>query len=254
MARFRAGDNSGLAGARAYTEQVAAGTPLEVSVKATVDAMLRSLPGCKPGKALGMDAYKVNGKMFAGWEGEALALKLPREELQRALRLQGAHLFDPRCGAHMKEWVVLPALTDAQAEALGRAALRYVQAGAKTNGRTAGLGGHSARTGGSVGDPVALAAALTRLAARAGSASARAVHDHLIHGQIVQCRLFARADHVYVAAAAQAVVRNGQQAVRVGRQVHADDGRLLVHHHVQEAGILARKPVWSWRHTWLVSR
>ena len=73
--------------------------------------------------------------------------------------------------------------------------------------------------------------------------AARAVHDRVVHRQVVERRLLAGDDHVHVVAAAQAVVGDREQRVRVGRQVDADDLRLLVHDVVDEAGILVREAV-----------
>ena len=72
---------------------------------------------------------------------------------------------------------------------------------------------------------------------------ARAVRDRLLHRQVVQRGLLAGDDHVDVVAAAQAVVGDRQQAVGVGRQVHAHDLRLLVDHVVDEAGVLMGEAV-----------
>ena len=73
--------------------------------------------------------------------------------------------------------------------------------------------------------------------------AAGAVHDRVVHRQVVQRRLLAGDDHVDVVAAAQAVVGDRQERVRVGRQVDADDLRLLVHDVVDEAGVLVREAV-----------
>ena len=73
--------------------------------------------------------------------------------------------------------------------------------------------------------------------------AAGAVHDRIVHREVVQCRLLARDDHVHVVAAAEAVVGHGQERVRVRRQVDTDDLRLLVHHVVDEPGILMREAV-----------
>ena len=55
--------------------------------------------------------------------------------------------------------------------------------------------------------------------------AARAVEDRLVHRQPVRRRLLAGHDHVDVVAAAQAVVGDRQERVRVGRQVDPDDVR-----------------------------
>ena len=73
--------------------------------------------------------------------------------------------------------------------------------------------------------------------------AARAVDDGGFHFQVVELGLLAGHDHVHVVAAAQAVVGDREQAVGVRRQIDADHLRLLVHHVVDEAGILVREPV-----------
>ena len=77
--------------------------------------------------------------------------------------------------------------------------------------------------------------------------TSRAVDDGVLHREEVECRLLAGDDHVDVAA--EAVIRDREQGVRVRRQVDADDLRLLVHDVVDEAGILVREAVVSRRHT-----
>ena len=71
----------------------------------------------------------------------------------------------------------------------------------------------------------------------------RAVLDRLVHRQPLRRRLLARHDDVDVVAAAQAVVGDREQAVGVGRQVDADDLRLLVHDVVDEARVLVAEAV-----------
>ena len=72
---------------------------------------------------------------------------------------------------------------------------------------------------------------------------ARAVQDRIVDRQVVERGLLAGDDHVHVVAGAQAVVGHREQAVRVGRQVDADDLRLLVDDVVDESGILVREAV-----------
>ena len=67
--------------------------------------------------------------------------------------------------------------------------------------------------------------------------------DRLVHVEPLQGRLLAGDDDVDVVAAAQAVVRDGEQRVRVRRQVHADDLGLLVHDVVDEPGVLVDEAV-----------
>jgi hypothetical protein len=66
------------------------------------------------GQMMGMPAIKRGGKMIGGFARDegAMVFKLPEEATREAaLRLEGAHLFDPSGGkrAPMKEWVVVPA-------------------------------------------------------------------------------------------------------------------------------------------------
>ncbi len=66
------------------------------------------------GQMMGMPAIKKGGKMIGGFSNDegAMVFKLSDEAArERALALDGAHLFDPSGGkrAPMKEWVVVPA-------------------------------------------------------------------------------------------------------------------------------------------------
>jgi len=63
---------------------------------------------------MGMPAIKRGGKMVCGFSRDegAMVFKLPDEAVrERAVALDGAHLFDPSGGrrAPMKEWVVVSA-------------------------------------------------------------------------------------------------------------------------------------------------
>src|SRR5690349_9304434 len=73
--------------------------------------------------------------------------------------------------------------------------------------------------------------------------SPRAVQCGVVHVQPGGRGLLAGDDDVDVVAAAQAVVGHGQQGVRVRWQVHPDHLGLLVHHVVDEAGILVGEAV-----------
>ena len=70
-----------------------------------------------------------------------------------------------------------------------------------------------------------------------------AVLDRLVHRQPLRRGLLAGDDHVDVVAAAQAVVGHAQQAVRIRRQIDADDLGLLVDDVIDEAGILVAEAV-----------
>ena len=67
--------------------------------------------------------------------------------------------------------------------------------------------------------------------------------DCVVQREVVEGRLLARHHDVHVIAAPQTVVHDGEKRVRVWRQIHPDDLRLLVHDVVDEAGVLMRKPV-----------
>ena len=70
-----------------------------------------------------------------------------------------------------------------------------------------------------------------------------AMFDGFIHRQPHRRGLFAGDDHIDVVAAAQAMVGDREEAVGVGRQIHADHLGLLVHDVIDEAGILVREPI-----------
>ena len=73
--------------------------------------------------------------------------------------------------------------------------------------------------------------------------AAGAVQDRLVHRQVVERRLLAGDDDVDVVPAAQAVIGDREQAVRVRRQVDPDDLGLLVHDVVDEARVLVAEAV-----------
>ena len=70
-----------------------------------------------------------------------------------------------------------------------------------------------------------------------------AVLDGRIHVEPLQRGLLAGDDDVDVVAAAQAMVGDREQRVGVGRQIDADDVRLLVDHMIDEAGVLVAEAV-----------
>ena len=72
--------------------------------------------------------------------------------------------------------------------------------------------------------------------------AAGAVDDRLLQ-EVVERRLLAGHDHVHVVAAAQAVVGDREQAVRVRWEVDADDLGLLVDDVIDEARILVGEAV-----------
>ena len=70
-----------------------------------------------------------------------------------------------------------------------------------------------------------------------------AVTNGRIDVEPLPLRLLAGDDQVDVVAAAQTVIRDRQQAVRVGRQIDAHDVGFLVRDMIDKAGILMRKAV-----------
>jgi hypothetical protein len=80
------------------------------------------------GQMMGMPAIKCSGKMIGGFSNDkdAMVFKLTDQAArERALALDGAHLFDPSGGrrAAMKEWVVVPAAHAAEWPNLANLAL-----------------------------------------------------------------------------------------------------------------------------------
>ena len=71
----------------------------------------------------------------------------------------------------------------------------------------------------------------------------RAVLHGLFHREPLRARVLARHDDIYIVAALDAVVEAGEQAVGVGRQIHAHHIGLLVRHVVEKARVLMREAV-----------
>jgi len=71
-------------------------------------ALLPPTPAIVRGKMFGMPCLKVNGKVFACfWEG-GLSVKLPSEEVAKALELPGIIILDPMHNNRpMKEWILM---------------------------------------------------------------------------------------------------------------------------------------------------
>lgn len=74
-----------------------------------VAAGLAERAGVKASSMFGMPTLKLDGKALAGVYGDAMTFKLSGGAHAEALRLDGAHLFDPSgMGRPMKAWVVVP--------------------------------------------------------------------------------------------------------------------------------------------------
>lgn len=68
------------------------------------------IPDSTPAKMFGALALKSNksGKSGVMFKNDCMVFKLPQAELQEALNLSKAQLFDPSGGRPMKEWAELP--------------------------------------------------------------------------------------------------------------------------------------------------
>jgi hypothetical protein len=75
-----------------------------------VDDLLARDPDVSETQMMGMPAVKRHGKLWIGFWRDGMVFKLVDSEArERALALQGAHLFDPsEKGQPMREWVVVP--------------------------------------------------------------------------------------------------------------------------------------------------
>jgi hypothetical protein len=84
------------------------------------------------GQWFGKLCLKVDGKVFATLWGGDMAFKLAGEAHGKALRVEGAHLFDPRGKGHpMKEWVQIPAAQSFTWSCFARLACQYVAGAAQ---------------------------------------------------------------------------------------------------------------------------
>ncbi len=83
--------------------------------------------GVATGKWFGKPYIKAGDRVFVVLWGKDLAFKLAGEAHAQALKLQGAHLFDPRGKGHpMKEWVQIPAAQSSAWSQFAHAAHEYV--------------------------------------------------------------------------------------------------------------------------------
>ena len=83
--------------------------------------------GVQASSMFGMPTLKLDGKALAGVHGDAMVFKLSGEAHADALRLPGAHLFDPSgMGRPMKAWVVVPAEQAEEWERLAELALAAI--------------------------------------------------------------------------------------------------------------------------------
>ena len=90
---------------------------------------LASMTAVERTKFFGKECLSAHGKVIAVlWEGDVV-FKLAGEDHARALKLDGARLWNPRGKGHpMREWVQVPRLHSEEFEDLGEAAYEYVTA------------------------------------------------------------------------------------------------------------------------------
>ncbi|MDP9467952.1 MAG: hypothetical protein M3P32_04330 [Chloroflexota bacterium] len=83
--------------------------------------------GVKASTMFGMPTLKLHGKALAGLHGDAMTFKLIGEAHAEALRLEGAHPFDPSgMGRPMKAWVVVPVAHAGEWERLAQLTLAAI--------------------------------------------------------------------------------------------------------------------------------
>ena len=103
----------------------------EPSRKTQLDALLLQLPGVTAKKINGLDAYFVNGRMFACISGNGVGLRLPiatANELQ--FSRENVVPFQPGGLASTREWIQIDRADAAEYEkdlALFQASLDYVK-------------------------------------------------------------------------------------------------------------------------------
>lgn len=74
---------------------------------ATFESVMPGSPAIKR-KMFGFPAAFVHGNLFMGLHQENMILRLPDEHRTELLASEGAKLFEPMPGRHMREYVVVP--------------------------------------------------------------------------------------------------------------------------------------------------
>jgi len=82
----------------------------DAATRDLLDQLVAAVDGAEVKKMFGNAAGFVGGNMFAGIFGEQLFVRLPEEEREELLAVNGAARFDPMGGRPMREYVVLPAV------------------------------------------------------------------------------------------------------------------------------------------------
>ena len=102
-------------------------SPATLRMYEQVAARLAEHSAVKASSMFGMPTLKLDGKALAGIHGDAMVFKLSGEGHADALRLPGAHLFDPSgMGRPMKAWVAVPAEQAEEWERLAELALAAI--------------------------------------------------------------------------------------------------------------------------------
>lgn len=79
------------------------------------------------GHLFGKTCYKINGKAFICFFEDCIVFKLNPEQVEHALSLSDAQLFDPsKKGRPMKAWVQIPFIHQSQWPVFTKYALDYV--------------------------------------------------------------------------------------------------------------------------------
>jgi hypothetical protein len=76
-------------------------------IKESIDSLLLDNIEVEPGKAFGLPAYYINGKMFAVVYEEGAAIKVPPEMVAELLGRDHISEFKPMGRHTMKSWVLL---------------------------------------------------------------------------------------------------------------------------------------------------
>lgn len=100
----------------------------------TLESLVQQFPpeaGVVQAKWFGKPCLNAGGKAFVVQFGSDLAFKLTGDSHAKALKIEGAHLFDPRGqGNAFKEWVQVPVKHSDQWPALAQAAYEFVSVSA----------------------------------------------------------------------------------------------------------------------------
>jgi hypothetical protein len=108
-------------------------------VKEALDSFLLDNPEVEPGKAFGIPAYYINGKMFAGVFGDGATIKVPEDTVPGLLEKDYVSEFQPMAGRTMKNWVIIhrddPADFEKKDRKLFQAAFDHVYALTRESGK-----------------------------------------------------------------------------------------------------------------------